>query len=611
MTHAPAVPLAVTGWTFGRFCDEIGAQFAALPAIVAADHTQAAAGLRRWTYGEMARDVNALQWGLAEAGVGAGERVGVMISSVPEWILYLFAVTRLGAVFVPINTRFRARELEHVMSHSGSRILIAMGRYLGRDYAATIESVRCNLPLLRTVVGVRGAPNADWTDAEVLLCRGRKLLAQRGAPPRTEDPEATALLFYTSGTTSFPKGVPLTHANLLPHSVRAGELLQLEPGEKVLNLYPFFGISGGANKVLSTFGSGAALVFQDAFRAAEACDLLAAEHCSVIHGVDVHLREMVDEQLRRGPGAQPERRATVAFTGGVDAALARAMGAALGVHRFSHPYGMTETNPMILRNALDDPFEASVRPGGRVAPGVEVKVVDPETDTERGIGEEGEIVARGPTVMRGYYNDDEATAAAFRGGWFHSGDLGVRTADGFVFYCGRLKDMLKVGGFNVAPQEIESFLRTHEAIEDVAVSAVEDARLGEVPVAFVQLKPGAAVAPQTLVEWCREQLANFKVPRAVYMVDSLPYHTAAHGAKLQRQVLRAWTQERARADPAVEAGNACAVAPGVPGRAPVQSLSMSAFVATAHSLDSELSVTPAQAGVQSNDELPGFPPARE
>jgi len=259
----------------------------------------------------------------------------------------------------------------------------------------------------------------------------------------------------------------------------------------------------------------------------------------------VHVRELVAEHKRRGLRQKRDRRATIAFTGGIDEPLAREMGDVLGIRRFSHPYGMTETNPMILRNALDDPFEAAVRPGGRIAPNVEVRVVDPETGADRAAGQEGEIVVRGPTVMKGYYNDPEATAAAFRGGWFHSGDLGVWTEEGFIFYVGRLKDMLKVGGFNVAPQEIESFLGTHADIHDVAVTGVPDPRLGEVAVAFVQLKAGASVGAESLIAWCRENLANFKVPRAVYFVDALPYHTAAHGAKLQRHVLREWAKERA------------------------------------------------------------------
>jgi fatty-acyl-CoA synthase len=536
---------SVDGWTLGRFGDEIGARFGALPALVAADHTAGGARLRRWTYAELMREAQALQWGLADAGVAAGERVGVMLSSVPEWVLYLFAVTRLGAIFLPINTRFRERELEHVLSHSGTRTLIAMGRYLGHDLAATLTGVRSRLPALRTIIGVRSLPQPDALDTDALLERGRRLLGQRGAPPRADDAEQTALLFYTSGTTSFPKGVPLTHANVLPHSVRAACLLGLRPGENVLTLYPFFGISGGANKVLSTFGAGAALVFQDAFRAAEACDLLESERCSVVHGVDVHIREMVAVQKARQAGPQPERRATIAFTSGIDEPLAREMADVLGVRRFIHPYGMTETNPMILRNALDDPFDACLRPGGRIAPTVAVRVVDPQTGAERAPGEEGEIVVRGPTVMRGYYRDPEANAAAFRDGWFRSGDLGVRTPEGLVFYVGRLKDMLKVGGFNVAPQEVESFLRTQDGVQDVAVTGAPDARLGEVPVAFVQLQPGACVAGEALIAACRRHLANFKVPRAVYVVDALPYHTAAHGAKLQRHLLREWARERA------------------------------------------------------------------
>lgn len=557
---SPAVPLPVEGWTFGRFADEIAARFGALPAMAASDQTWHTPELRRWSYAEMGRDVQALQWALIEAGVAPGERVGVMLSNFPEWVLYLFAVTRLGAAFVPINTRFRSRELHHVLSHSGSCTLIAMGRYLGHDHAATIVAVcgergrdgrYAGLPELRTLIGVGtstgAAAHPDAIDTSQLLERGRTLLAERGAPPRADDPAGTALLFYTSGTTAFPKGVPLSHANLLPHSVKAGGLLKLQPGEKVLNLYPFFGISGGANKVLSTFGSGACLVFQDAYRAEEACDLLVAEDCRVIHGVDVQIRELVGAQKKRGAGLQPERRATIAFTAGVDESLAHAMGDALGVHRFIHPYGMTETNPMILRNDLGDSFEVSVKPGGRIAPTVELRVVDPESGVERAPGEEGEIVVRGPTVAKGYYQDPEATAAAFRDGWFHSGDLGVRTNEGLVFYVGRLKDTLKVGGFNVAPQEVESFLRTHAAVDDAAVTGAPDARLGEVVVAFVKLKPGASAAPDALIAWCREHVANFKVPRAVYFVDALPYHTAAHGSKLQRPVLREWARERAAA----------------------------------------------------------------
>lgn len=254
MTVATNGPLAdVDRWTLGRFVDEIGARFGDGGAMVASDR-QHGPGLRRWTYAELARDACALQWALMRQGVRPGDRVGVMLSSFPEWVLYLFAVTRLGAVFVPINPRFRSRELRHVLGHSGARALIAMGSYLGHDHAGQIAEARADaaLPALETVIGVHTAPAADAQDTAALLDTGRRYLDEHGVPPRADDADAVAVLFYTSGTTSFPKGVPLTHANLLPHSVRGGRWLELQPGESVLTLYPFFGISGGANKVLST-----------------------------------------------------------------------------------------------------------------------------------------------------------------------------------------------------------------------------------------------------------------------------------------------------------------------------------------------------------------------
>jgi len=176
----------------------------------------------------------------------------------------------------------------------------------------------------------------------------------------------------------------------------------------------------------------------------------------------------------------------------------------------------------VLRNELGDPFEICVKAGGRIAPTVEVRVVDPDTGVERLPGEEGEIVMRGATVTSGYYKDPEATRAAFRNGWFHSGDLGVSPQPDLVFYVGRLKDMLKVGGFNVAPQEVESFLRTHPEIADVAVTGVTDARLGEVPIAYVVRRPCASVTADALIAWCRDNVANFKVPRSISFGDSLP-----------------------------------------------------------------------------------------
>lgn len=514
--------------TLGEFLDATTTRFADRPAIVCADGSQGRIVCR--TYAELGRDVHRREASLARAGVRPGDRVGVMLSSVPEWIELLFAVTRLGAIFMPINPRFGSRELEFVLAHSRASTLVALPEYLGRDYRPLLAAA-ARLPTLARIID----PRAEELEPRV---------APRAA---AADDEATAILFYTSGTTAFPKGVPLTHRNLLPHTIACGELIGLATDDRVLSLYPFFGISGGANKVLSTFAFGACLVFQDAFRPDEALDLLEAERCTVLHAVDVQLRELV--RIARERGTRPiERRATIAFMAALDEALARELEPALGIRRFVHAYGMTETNPMVLRNALDDPFDACVRPGGRVAPHAEVRVVDPASGVEQPADVEGEIVMRGTTVMRGYYEDPAATAAAFRDGWFRSGDLGVRDARGFIFYRGRLKDMLKIGGFNVAPQEVEAFLRTHPAIEDVAVAGAADARLGEVVVAFVKLRAGASADDAAIREFGRDRIAGFKMPRSVVFVDALPYHTAANGSKLQRDVLREWASRLSKVE---------------------------------------------------------------
>jgi fatty-acyl-CoA synthase len=543
--------------TFGGLVDRLAARAADRPAIVASDHSNPSEPVVRRSYGELVRDIWALQWGLTDLGIQPGERVAVLLSSVPEWILYMFAVARMGAAFLPVNPRFGSHELGYVLRHSGAAALVSMGQYVGRDYAALTAEVTGTwqpgaaaeqLPALRHIIGVRNQPHERAVSTEELLARGHARLAASGPPPDVATPDSTAILFYTSGTTAFPKGVPLTHSNLLPHSLGCGALLDLATEDRVLSLYPFFGISGGANKVLSTFGAGACLVFQDTFRAEEAASLLDQERCTAVHAVDVQIRELVRIAEERGTPPAP-RRAAIAFMAGLDEALARRMGPVLGIDRFVHPYGMTETNPMILRNAPDDPFEARLRPGGRIAPGVELRVVDPETGEDRADDTPGEIVVRGGTVMSGYFQDPQATEAAFRDGWFHTGDLGVRTADGFVFYTGRLKDMLKVGGFNVAPQEVEEYLRTHPAVEDVAATGAPDARLGEVVVAFVRPRSGSGVDEAALLAFCRGHLANFKTPTRIYLVDALPYHTAANGSKLQRHILRQWAAERAGAAP--------------------------------------------------------------
>ncbi len=548
--------------TLGVLVDRLAEDFADMPAIVASDASHGPAARQRLTYRELAGEVHALQAGLEELGVRPGERVAVLLSNFAEWLVYLLAVTRMGAIFVPLNPRYGTREIGHVLDHTQARVLAGMGVYQNRDYGALIAEVAGEsrdggfekLPSLRQIVAVRGRIALGTVEHADLLETGRRRIGRLGVPPASSDADAVAMLLYTSGTTSLPKGVPRTHAAFVPHTLDCGELLELAPGEPALTLFPFFGASG-LNKIVSTFGRAACLVFQDAFRAEEAFDLVVEERCDFIHALDVQVRELsAIARARKAEGH--ERRGTIAFVTGVDEVLVAEMREALGIGRFIHAYGMTEVNPMVLRNRLDDPYEVQIRPGGHVAPGIELKVIDAQTGAEQPHGESGEIVIRGRTVLKEYYKDPGTTAEVIRDGWFHTGDLGVRHADGTAFYLGRLKDTLKIGGFNVAPQEVEAFLETHAAVEDAAVAGVPEDRLGEVAVAFVKLRPGATATAEELHEFCRGKIANFKIPRHFRFVDALPYHTAAHGPKLQRSVLRDWwmTSEAAQRDDRAGAG---------------------------------------------------------
>lgn len=533
--------------TLGRFIDEQALRFAHRPALV----TPAV----RWSYADLHREVAAWQSALTGLGIRPGERVAVWLSNFPDWIAIFFAVTRLGAVLVPLNARFGSHDARWILDHSESVALVAMGRYLGRDYAGLLRDIlgieghgflpSPSLPRLRHLVGFCELDGDGVEEAKALRQQGLAGLAATGTPPPRGVPADPAVLFYTSGTTSVPKGVLLSHDNLLPHSIDCGALLELTCEDRVLSLYPFFGISGGANKVLSTLAWGASLVFTDAFRAEEALDLLDRERCTVVHAVDVQMRDLVAAaRARGGVPSIGARRCTIGFMTGPDAALAREMRETLGIERFIHPYGMTETNPMVLRNALDDPFEVCLQPGGRVAPTVEVRIADPDHGADLPDGTPGEILVRGRAVTRGYHRNTEATAASFLpGGWFRTGDLGVRQPHGLVFYLGRLKDMVKTGGFNVSPAEVETFLRTHPDVLDVGVTGMPDKRLGEVVVAFVTVRPGSTIAAEALVAYCKGRIANFKVPRQIRLVEALPYQVGPHGAKLRRDVLRQVARE--------------------------------------------------------------------
>jgi fatty-acyl-CoA synthase len=376
--------------------------------------------------------------------------------------------------------------------------------------------------------------------------RAAELLEVGVAPPEVAPASADDVftILYTSGTTSFPKGALISHRNCVPHGWNTGAVLRMTPEDRVLHALPAAGTWGGVNIPLATWSHGACLVLVDVFEPARALALIERERCTVWNAVDSMLIPVLDHPALARYDRGSLRTGGVAATGGGRHGLFEAVVERL-IPLAYQPYGMTEVNAMALRHELDEPAAVRALPGIWPAPGLEVRVVHPETLGACKADEEGELQFRGPLVTRGYYEKPEETRAAFTAdGWFRSGDLGVRDGAGRVIFRGRLKETLRISHHMVAPGEIEAFLLGHPDVAQAFVVGIPDPVANEAPVAYVIRRPGAGVTEEELRAWCRGKIASFKIPRGVRFVDDVPRTPSPHGDKVQRVALR----EMARAD---------------------------------------------------------------
>ncbi len=501
-------------------------------------------GDERVTFAALRDRARALAGGLAALGLGPGDRLAIWLPNRPAWFVAQYACARLGVVVVALNPRYRAHELAYMLGQSGARALLLTDHLGPVDYFETLHEV---LPALRDAVpGELDAPAlphlrhviVDAEDPYPGCHRLADLLDAAGAPlpapPRADD---LLTLLYTSGTTSFPKGAMISHRNSVPHGWHCGEVLGLGPDDRVLHALPAAGTWGGVNIPLTAWSHGAALVLMDAWEPLRALRLIERERCTVWNAVDVMARSLLDHPDRRRHDLSSLRTGGFAATGGGEHGLFEAVVEQLVPLAFQ-PYGMTEVNAMALLHRLDEPAAVRALPGTTPAAGLEVRVVHPATGAPCNDGEEGELQFRGPLVTRGYWEKPEETAQAFTAdGWFRSGDLGVRDG-GHTIFKGRLREVLRISHFMVAPGEIEAYLMSHPAVAQAFVVGVPDARTNEAPVAFVILRPGATVTEDALREHCRGRIASYKIPRAIRFVDDVPRTPGPHGDKVQRGRLR-------------------------------------------------------------------------
>jgi fatty-acyl-CoA synthase len=512
---------------------------------------------RRWSFGELSERIDRVARGLIGLGIEPGEHVALWMPNRGEFIEAAFAVMKIGAVLVPVNTRFRTEDLAYVLGQSDASSLIIAERsgpvdYLGmvRRLAPSLGETRAGevgearFPQWRRLIVAAAERREEILDWSALVRAGEKIddttLRKRA---EAVDPEATAFIMYTSGTTGFPKGVMHCHRiirNLVDRAFR----MAITPADAIMMYLPLFHLFGFSEGMLMSMVTGARQILTETFDPQEVLALMVGERPTIMHGFDTHFEDLM-AALERSP-RELWRVRTGICASGMSSSVPIARRARHVFGRFVSGYGMSEFGAGAALSALDSTEEQCVEASGYPAPGYEITVVDPATGGERPAGTPGEILVRSYMTMQGYYKRSEDTAKTIDPeGWVHTGDMGLIRADDHLRFLGRYKDMLKIGGENVDPMEVEAFLMGHPAINLAAVVAFPDARLSEVGVAFVRLEPGAKLGEAEVIEYCRGKIASFKIPRHVIFVAEFPMTGSGkiQKAKLREEALAQLTPE--------------------------------------------------------------------
>ncbi|WP_419924800.1 FadD3 family acyl-CoA ligase [Candidatus Poriferisocius sp.] len=486
----------------------------------------------RLSYAELGRRAGQAAAAMQAAGVQAGDRVAIWASNRSEWIVAALGLQAAGAALVPVNTRFKAAEAADILARSRTRVLVVEAGFAGINAEGLWGETGADLSKLEKVVvlapsGSNAAATAVVLGASVEVVPWSGFLAAgEKVPPdavearlRWVGPDCVSDILFTSGTTGAPKGVMMTHGQTLRQFSDWCDFADLREGDRYLIVNPFFHMFGYKAGWLACLLRGATVVPVAVFDAGRVLELVESEQITVLPGPPTVYQSFLDHPAHKTRDLSSLR---VAVTGAADipVELISRMLAELPFERVCTGYGLTEAGTCTGTRPGDAP-ETIATTVGRAMAGLEVRVVDGGAEVPRGAV--GEVLVRGYSVMAGYFEDTEATEAAIDAdGWLRTGDLGVMDARGYLKIAGRLKDMFIVGGFNAYPAEIENVLLGHPDVVQAAVVGVPDDRLGEVGRAFVVPRPGAAVEPEGLFAWCRERMANYKVPRSVVVRDSLP-----------------------------------------------------------------------------------------
>ncbi len=472
----------------------------------------------RLSYPELDEQTDVLARGLLAAGVAKGDRVGIWAPNCAEWVLLQYATAKIGAILVNINPAYRSHELGFVLAQSSVSVLVSAQSFKTSDYRGMITEVAGGLPGLRRVIYLG---SADWDELMAAgAAAGSAELTEREASLAFDDP---INIQYTSGTTGFPKGATLSHHNILNNGLFIGEGCGYTSADRVCIPVPFYHCFGMVLGNLACTTHGACIVIPaPGFDPAATLAAVQAERCTSLYGVPtMFIAELALPDF--GSYQLSSLRTGIMAGSPCPVEVMKRVVSEMHMDQVTICYGMTETSPVSTQTGADDDMDRRVSTVGRVHPHVEVKVVDPETGLVLPRGTAGELCTRGYSVMLGYWNEPEKTADAIDAArWMHTGDLAVMDEAGYLNIVGRIKDMVIRGGENIYPREIEEFLYSHPAIEDVQVVGVPDLKYGEELCAWVKLRPGEELSIEQLREFCTGKIAHYKIPRYLRITADFP-----------------------------------------------------------------------------------------
>ena len=497
-------------------------------------------GDRRWSFSEVVKAVESAARSFIALGLHHGDRLAIWAPNSAEWIFSALGAQIVGGVLVPINTRFKGSEAAYVLNHSGAKFLLCDNKFLGRNYAQELRDSRIALPSLEHIIDFSGATDAQCTPWQDFLAQGHSVpLAEVHERERKIMPSDLCDIIFTSGTTGKPKGVMSRHDQTIRVFTEWSSIVGLSESDRYLIVNPFFHTFGYKAGFLACLLSGATMIPVPMFDVPTVLKIVNREKITALPGPPTLYLSILNHPERNNFDLSSLRLA-VTGSAAVPVEMIRRMRQELTFTVILTAYGLTEsTGTITMCRADDDPLTISTT-SGRAISDVEVRVVD-QNNLEVARGMAGEIICRGYNVMPGYFENPEATAQAIdTDGFLHTGDIGIMDANGYLAITDRIKDMFIVGGFNAYPAEIENTLLTHPSIAQVAVVGQPDDRLGEVGHAFVVLRTEQTVSEQELIDWSRQCMANYKVPRHITFVELLPLNASG---KVLKYELRARTLE--------------------------------------------------------------------